>query len=163
MSEPKLRCAVIGVGKMGALHARKYAALPDCELVAVVDCDPQAAARVAAECGTRALTDYRALLGAVDAVSIAVPTSLHHAVAGDFLRAGAHVLVEKPIAVTVQEADALIALARAQGRVLQVGHIERFNAALMALDLPRAAPRFIEATRIAPFSARGADVSVVLD
>lgn len=163
MSERRLRCAVIGAGKMGSLHAQKYAARPDCELVAVVDRDPAAAARCAAAAGAQALTDYRTLLGRVDAVSIAVPTSLHHRVARDFLAAGAHVLVEKPITATVEEADDLIALARRHRRVLQVGHIERFNAALMALDLRRAPPRFIEATRIAPFSARGADVSVVFD
>ncbi len=163
MSDGRLRCAVIGTGKMGRLHARKYAALPECELVAVVDRDGAVAAQAAAESGAEALTDYAPLLGCVDAVSIAVPTSLHHRVARDFLDAGAHVLVEKPITVTLEEADDLIELARRRRRVLQVGHIERFNAALMALDLERAPPRFIEATRIAPFSARGADVSVVLD
>lgn len=158
-----LRCGVVGVGTMGRLHAQKYAAAPEWELVAVVDTDAEVAARVARQFGTAALTDYRALLGAVDAVSIAVPTPLHHRLAKDFLSSGCHVLVEKPITATVDEADDLIRVARHGGRILQVGHVERFNAALIALDLERGPPRFIEAARIAPFSTRGADVSVVLD
>ncbi|HXF44814.1 MAG TPA: Gfo/Idh/MocA family oxidoreductase [Burkholderiaceae bacterium] len=163
MSERRLRCAVIGAGKMGSLHAQKYAAAPEWELVAVVDIDAAVAARVAQRVNAAALTDYREVLGTVDAVSVAVPTALHHRVARDFLAAGCHVLVEKPIAVTVAEADELIALARRMRCTLQVGHVERFNAAVLALDLERRRPRFIEATRIAPFSTRGADVSVVLD
>jgi len=159
----RLRCAVIGTGRMGRLHAMKFAADPQCSLVAVVDRDAESAQRVAKEFATEALTDYREVLGRVDAVAVAVPTAAHHAVARDCLTAGLHVLVEKPITVTVEEADDLIALARRRNLTLQVGHIERFNAALMAVDLKRAAPRFIEATRIAPFTPRGADVSVVLD
>ncbi|MCC5793403.1 MAG: Gfo/Idh/MocA family oxidoreductase [Chromatiales bacterium] len=158
-----LRCAVIGSGYMGRLHASKFAASPDWKLVAVVDADPATAQAVAAECGTRSLSDHRELLGQVDAVSIAVPTSLHFGVARDFLEASTHVLLEKPITVTVAEADQLIALAAAQGLVLQVGHLERFNPALLALDVGRGQPRFIEATRLAPFSPRANDVSVVLD
>ncbi len=148
---------------MGSLHAQKYAAAPEWRLVAVVDTDAEVAARVASRVGARALTDHRELLGAVDAVSIAVPTALHHRMARDFLAAGCHVLVEKPMTVTVGEADDLIRLARRGRCTLQVGHIERFNAALLALDLERGPLRFIEATRLAPFAARGADVSVVLD
>lgn len=159
----RLRCAVIGVGHMGRLHAQKYAAMPDCELVAVVDIDPATAASVAQEFGTTALADYTGLLGKVDAVSIAVPTSIHHQVASDFLAAGCHVLIEKPIATTVAEADALIALARQHGCTLQVGHLERFNAALMAFDLADSSPRFVEATRLSQFNTRANDVSVVLD
>jgi predicted dehydrogenase len=158
-----LRCAVIGAGHMGGLHARKYSTSPDWELVAVADIDADVAARVAQQTNTTALVDYRELLGHVDAVSIAVPTPSHHQVARDFLKAGAHVLVEKPITRTIEEADDLIRLARESGRTLQVGHVERFNAALLALDLEGAQPRFIEATRIAPFGPRGSDVSVVLD
>jgi predicted dehydrogenase len=158
-----LRCAVIGVGHMGRLHAEKYATLPGWELVAVADIDRVTAERVAAGAGTTALADYHELLGEVDAVSIAVPTASHHQVARDFLNAGAHVLVEKPIASTIDQADDLIRLARSKERTLQVGHIERFNGALMALDLERDQPRFIEAVRIAPFKPRGSDVSVVLD
>jgi predicted dehydrogenase len=158
-----LRCAVIGVGHMGRLHAKKYAAMPDWELVAVADVDAETARRVASQSDTVALVDYRELLGKVDAVSIAVPTPIHHGVARDFLAAGSHVLVEKPITRTIDEADDLIRLARQKERTLQVGHLERYNAALLAADLGRSAPRFIEATRIAPFSPRGSDVSVVLD
>jgi predicted dehydrogenase len=159
----RLRCAVIGAGHMGRLHAEKYAAMPDCDLVAVVDIDPAAAEPVAGRLGTTALRNYSSLLGRVDAVSIAVPTSLHYRVARDFLSAGSHVLIEKPIAVTVGEADALLELARQQGRTLQVGHLERFNAALLAFDLAGSRPRFIEATRLSRFNVRANDVSVVLD
>jgi len=158
-----LKCAVIGVGYLGKFHAEKYAALPDCELVAVVDTDLRTAQAVADKTGSQALTDYRDLLGRVDAVSIVVPTSLHHQVAKDFLAVGAHVLVEKPITVTVEEADELIRIAEEKCRVLMVGHLERFNAALLALDLTEDKPIFIESHRLAPFKPRANDVSVVLD
>jgi predicted dehydrogenase len=160
---PPLRCAVIGAGRMGRLHAMKFAADAQWSLVAVVDSERESAQRVASEFGTEALTDYRELAGRIDAAAIAVPTALHHAVARDLLEAGVHLLIEKPITVTVAEADELIELARRKRLTLQVGHIERFNAALLALDLKRGAPRFVEAVRIAPFTTRGADVSVVLD
>ncbi|MFM8441956.1 MAG: Gfo/Idh/MocA family oxidoreductase [Methylococcus sp.] len=158
-----LACAVIGTGYLGKFHAEKYAALDDCELVAVVDSNPEAARMVAEKNRTVALTDYRELLGKVDAVSIVVPTRLHYAVARDFLVAGAHVLVEKPITVTVEEADELIDLARRKQRCLMVGHLERFNAALLGLDLINEKPLFIESHRLAPFNPRANDVSVVLD
>ncbi len=158
-----LTCAVIGAGYLGRFHAEKYAALDGCELVAVVDSNPDAARAVAEKNHTRALTDYRELLGQVDAVSIVVPTSLHFQVARDFLAGGAHVLVEKPITVTVDEADELIALAKARDRRLMVGHLERFNAALLGLDLVHEKPLFIESHRLAPFNPRANDVSVVLD
>ncbi|MDD1617639.1 MAG: Oxidoreductase domain protein, partial [Methylococcaceae bacterium NSP1-2] len=130
----KLKCAVIGTGYLGKFHAEKYALLPDCELVAVVDINEQAALAVAEKHGAQALTDYSSLLGTVDAVSIVVPTTLHHQVAKDFLNAGVHVLVEKPITVTVAEADELIAIAEAKNLILQVGHLERFNPAILGLD-----------------------------
>lgn len=158
-----LRCAVVGVGYLGTFHAQKYAALPDCELVAVVDSNPEQARAVAGQNGTEALTDYRDLLGRVDAVSIVVPTSLHFQVARDFLEAGSHVLVEKPITVTVEEADELIRIARAKDLRLMVGHLERFNAAVLGLDLSQGKPLFIESHRLAPFNPRANDVSVVLD
>lgn len=160
---PPLRCAVIGAGRMGRLHAMKLAANPQWSLVAVVDTERAVAQRVAAEFGAQALSDHRKLAGRIDAAVIAVPTAQHHAVARDLLEAGVHLLVEKPITATVAEADELIELARRQRLTLQVGHIERFNAALLALDPRRGVPRFVEAVRIAPFSSRGADVSVVLD
>ncbi len=158
----KLKCAVIGTGYLGKFHAEKYAALPDCELVAVVDINPEAAKAVADKFGAEALTDYHALLGKVDAVSIVVPTTLHHAVAKDFLTAGAHVLVEKPICVTVDEAEELIAIAKANNLILQVGHLERFNPAVLGLDKEEK-PLFIESHRLSPFNPRANDVSVVLD
>jgi len=158
-----LSTAVIGVGYLGRFHAQKYAALPECELAAVVDPDPEAARCSAEPLGARALADHRELLGQVDAVSIAAPTSLHHRIARDFLDAGSHVLVEKPITVTVAEADELLELADDRGLVLQVGHLERFNPALRAADAILEEPRFIESTRLAPFNPRGTDVDVVLD
>jgi len=129
----KLKCAVIGTGYLGKFHAEKYASLPDCELVAVVDINEQAAKDVAEKHDAKALTNYQSLLGKVDAVSIVVPTTLHHQVAKDFLQAGAHVLVEKPVTVTVEEADELIDIAKQKNLVLQVGHLERFNPAVMGL------------------------------
>ncbi|MGH8499105.1 MAG: Gfo/Idh/MocA family oxidoreductase, partial [Methylococcales bacterium] len=159
----KIKTAVIGTGYLGKFHAEKYAALPDSELVAVVDVDETAARQVAARNNSRACRDYREVLGRVDAVSIVVPTSLHHSVARDFLNAGIHVLIEKPISVTVAEADDLIAIARNKNRVLQVGHLERFNAALLHLDFSKDKPLFIESHRLSPFNPRANDVSVVLD
>lgn len=158
-----LRTAVIGVGYLGRFHAQKYAALPEAELVGVVDHDPGRARAVAAEVGVRALTDPEALVGEVDAVSIVVPTRQHHAIASRFLATGTHVLIEKPITVTVAEADDLIALAQRHGAQLQVGHLERFNPAVLDVADQVAEPMFIESHRIAPFNPRGADVSVVLD
>jgi len=157
------RCAVIGVGYLGKFHAQKYAALPNADLVAVVDSSPQQAAAVAGDCQCRALTDYHELLGKVDAVSIAVPTTLHFQVAKDFLEHGAHVLVEKPITTTVDEAAELNRIAKAKGVILQVGHLERFNAALMDLSDRNIQPLFIESHRLAPFKPRATDVNVVLD
>jgi predicted dehydrogenase len=158
----KLKCAVIGTGYLGKFHAEKYATLPDCELVAVVDINETAAKTVAEKHGAQALTDYASLLGNVDAVSIVVPTTLHHQVAKDFLNAGVHVLVEKPITVTVEEADELIAIAKEKNLILQVGHLERFNPAVLGLDKEEK-PLFIESHRLSPFNPRANDVSVVLD
>lgn len=159
-----LRAGVIGVGYLGRFHAQKWAALEGVELVGVVDSDPVRAAAVAAEVGSTPYTNHRELLSRVDAVSVAVPTEHHHRVVHDCLAAGVHVLVEKPITQTVAEADALIELARARGLLLQVGHLERFNPAWLAMrPLIGQPPRFIEAHRLAPFKSRGTDVSVVLD
>ena len=159
----KLKCAVIGAGYLGKFHAEKYASLKDCELVAVVDINAEAAQQVADKHGAVAMTDYRDLLGNVDAVSVVVPTSFHHAVSKDFLQAGAHVLVEKPITVTVEEADELIALANKHNVILQVGHLERFNPAVRGLETLHEKPLFIESHRLSPFNPRANDVSVVLD
>jgi len=159
----KLKCAVIGVGYHGKFHAQKYAQSPDVELVAVVDIDSESAKDVAKENNCEAMTGYHSLLGKVDAVSIVVPTNIHYHVAKDFLFAGSHVLIEKPITVTVDEADELIKIARKKQLILQVGHLERFNAALLQFDFSEEKPLFIESHRLATFNPRANDVSVVLD
>ncbi len=158
-----LRCAVVGAGYLGRFHAQKYAALPQCELVGVADPSAAARERIAAELRVPVHADHHELLGRVDAVSVATPTALHHPVALDFLRAGSHVLVEKPIAATAEEAREMISVAATQGRVLQVGHLERFNPVIVAVADQLTNPRFIESNRLAPFKPRGTDVSVVLD
>ncbi|MBP1751390.1 MAG: UDP-N-acetyl-D-glucosamine dehydrogenase [Geobacteraceae bacterium] len=163
MSLRKSRVAVIGVGYLGKFHAEKYSMLPNAELVGVVDIDPEKADEVASALGTTPFADYRDLLDKVDAVSIAVPTVCHYQVAREFLSHGVHILLEKPITSTVEEADELIRIAHEQNVVLQVGHIERFNPAIMALDGVLNGPRFIESIRIAPFKPRGTDVNVVID
>ncbi len=159
----KLRTAVVGVGYLGRFHAQKYAALANAELVAVVDASAETTQRVADELNTQAFTDYRELFDKVDAVSIVVPTQMHYAVAKEFLARGVHVMLEKPMTVTVDEADELIALAKQNNLVLQIGHLERFNSAVMALGKVLDRPQFIESHRLAPFKPRGADVNVVLD
>jgi predicted dehydrogenase len=159
----KVRAAVIGVGYLGRFHAQKYAQLEECELIAVVDGRREPREAVAAEVGTQALADYRSLLGQIDAVSIVTPTAAHYLIAREFLESGAHVLVEKPITETPEQARELIALAARHGRVLQVGHLERFNSAILGAEEHLRAPRFIECHRLAPYKERGTDVSVVLD
>src|SRR6187431_1797033 len=157
------RTAVIGVGYLGRFHAQKYAQLAQSRLVAVVDADTAAAAKVSAELGVPAVSDYREILDQVDAVSLAVPTPLHHPIGRALLEHGIHVLVEKPIATTVAEARELIDVARARGCTLQVGHLERFNPAILAAAGRLKQLRFVESHRLAPFKMRGTDVSVVLD
>jgi len=159
----KIRAAVIGVGYLGRFHAQKYAQVSNCQLIAVVDARQEARDNVAAELGTRAVADYRELLGKVDAVSVVTQTPAHFAIARDFLDAGAHVLVEKPITETAVEARELIELAKRKRLVLQVGHLERFNAAILAAEPYLRTPRFIECHRLAPYRERGTDVNVVLD
>jgi predicted dehydrogenase len=159
----KIRAAVVGVGYLGRFHAQKYAQLESCELVAVVDGREDVRQLVAAEVGTTPLADYRELLGKVDAVSVVTPTPVHFEIADAFLAAGAHVLVEKPITETPEQARLLIAQARRCQRILQVGHLERFNAAILAAEPHVSAPRFMECHRLAPYKERGTDVNVVLD
>ena len=158
-----LRTAVIGVGYLGKFHAQKFAQIPGADLVAVVDVDAEARERVAGELGADALGDYRKLLGNVDAVSIVVPTPAHFEIAEAFLDSGTHVLVEKPITETVEQATRLIDMARERNVTLQVGHLERFNPAIRALETRLQNPRFVESVRIAPYQERGTDVDVVLD
>ncbi len=158
-----LRVGVIGVGYLGRFHAEKYAHLKETELVGVADLNEALAQEVGRALGAEAYSDYRALLPEVSAVSVAVPTSRHYAVVRDALEAGCQVLVEKPLSVTVAEADSLVRLARERSRILMVGHLERFNSAMEELKTRAGAPRFIESHRLAFFKERGTDVDVVLD
>ena len=162
MDKP-MRVAVIGVGHLGSIHARIYSQLKPAQLVAVCDTLPDRARSVAAELGCDAVTDARDLIGRVDAVSIAVPTHSHYPLAKLFLSAGIHALVEKPFTRTVQEADRLLQLAQKNQAVVQVGHVERFNAALRRVHTSLTCPRFVEVHRLAPFQPRGTEVGVVLD
>ena len=159
----KLRLAVVGAGRLGGFHARKLAASQEVELLAVVDPLPAARNRLAAECHTRALADYGSLLGQLDAAVIAAPTRLHHKLALGFLRRGIHLLVEKPLASTLAEADELVELSRRHGAVLQVGHVERFNPAFAAALAHTAEPKYVEAVRAGGYTFRSTDVGVVLD
>ena len=159
----RLPIGVVGVGALGRHHARHLAALPEAELVGVFDTDAGRAAAVAGELGTTAFPDLETLLSRVSAVSVAVPTPAHAAVGLRALECGVPVLMEKPLAATVAEADALIAAARRGGLQLQVGHIERYNRALRAAEPYLDGPRYIESQRLAPFQPRGTDVAVVLD
>lgn len=163
MSVGPIRTAVIGVGYLGRFHAQKYAQLAGSKLIGVVDQNQQAAQAVGAELGVSVYQDYREVLGQVDAVSLAVPTPLHHAIGCELLENGIHVLIEKPIATTTREAQELIDIAKRRGCVLQVGHLERFNPAIVAAVARLKTPRFVESHRLAPFKQRGTDVSVVLD
>ena len=159
----ELRVGVVGVGHFGRYHAEKMAALDGARLVAVADPDSARAAEVAARLDTEAIADHRALIGRIDAASVAVPAAAHYAVVKDFLDAGIHVLVEKPFTERVATASALSALAEAKGLVLQVGLIERFSEAFRTVAPRITRPVYMEAVRISPFSPRGTDVSVVLD
>lgn len=159
----KLRAAVIGVGYLGNFHVQKYRALPQVELVAVVDTDAERVGEVGAKHGVRACTDYGELLGELDIVSIVTPPATHFEIARRCLGAGVHTLVEKPVTETVAQAEALIELANARGLVFQVGHLERFNPAVLALRPLLTQPTRIEARRMSVYKQRGTEVDVVLD
>lgn len=159
----KLKTAVIGVGYLGKYHAEKFAILPQSELIAICDTDANRCFEIATKYQVDTVPHYTSLVGKVDAVSIAVPTPLHYEIGLFFLNHGIHVLLEKPIATTLKEADELIAIAKHHHIILQVGHLERFNKAIAALDPVLHNPRFIESLRLAPFKLRGIDVNVVLD
>lgn len=159
----KKRAAVVGVGYLGRFHAQKYAALNMVELVGVCDYHPDTAKRVADELNVTPYTQHQDLFGKVDAVTIAVNTPHHYAIAKDFLEQGIHVLIEKPITETLPQAQELISIAKRKQLILQVGLLERFNAARLAVEPYLTTPRFIEATRLAPFNPRGSDVNVILD
>jgi predicted dehydrogenase len=155
--------AVVGTGHMGRHHARIYHELPEAELVGIVDINADRAAEIAAKHNTQALASIEPLLDRVRAVSVAVPTTAHVEVARPFLERGVAVLIEKPIAPDSASAKALLALARKHKTLLQVGHTERFNPVVRALDRMQVMPRFIETHRISPFTFRSADISVVMD
>lgn len=157
------RVAVIGAGYLGTFHARKYAASANCSLVGIADTDADRLADLCTELDVPGETDYRRLLPRVDAVSIVVPTAAHYEVTRDALEAGCHVLVEKPFTSSEEEASDLIARAQRSGRIIQIGLLERFNAAFAALMDMREEPRFIEVHRLAPWKDRGAAVDVTLD
>ena len=163
MSPPPLQVGVIGVGHLGARHAQLYAAMSGVRLVGVCDTEARRATTVAHELGCVGHQDYHALFGSVDAVSLAVPTSLHAAIGLELLTHGIHVLIEKPIATALLDANALIRAAARHRCVLQIGHVERFNAAIHAAMKYLTHPRFIEVHRLSPYPFRGTDVSVVLD
>ncbi len=157
------RMAVIGVGHLGKEHARILANHADVDFIGVVDARAEQAEAVATRCGTRAFTDHRDLLDKIDAAVLAVPTELHHAVACDFLRQGIALMIEKPIATTVAEADELLYLSRKHGALLQVGHVERFNPVFEQLLRHPMRPKLVNGQRLAGFSGRSLDIGVVLD
>ncbi|HSJ13696.1 MAG TPA: Gfo/Idh/MocA family oxidoreductase [Longimicrobiales bacterium] len=157
------RIGVVGVGSLGFHHARLLAGMPGVELVGVHDARPERQAQVVEQLGVRGASSREALLDAVDALIIAVPTQAHEEVALAALARGVHVLIEKPIAPTLVAADRILAAAAAGGASVQIGHVERFNAALRACEPYLEEPRFVESHRLAPFGPRGTDVAVVLD
>lgn len=165
-----IRVGVVGVGSLGQHHARIYASLESVELVGVYDVDHARAQSIAGAYGAKAFDTLEALAASVEAASVAVPTHLHHAIASSLIQMGIHLLIEKPIAATTDEAEDLVRLAQQKGVILQVGHVERFNPVLGFLEERARSPRFIEAHRLAPFPPpreglhpRGTEVNVVLD
>ncbi len=159
----RLRVGVVGVGHLGKEHARILAGLPDVELVGVADSNTAQVEAVAGRCGTRAFADHRQLLPLVEAAVVAVPTAAHHAVASDFLAGGVPLLVEKPLASTLGQAEDLVALAARHQALLQVGHIERFNPAYEELRRRPLQPKYITCERYGGFTGRSTDIGVVLD
>jgi predicted dehydrogenase len=159
----RLRAGVVGVGYLGTFHAEKYAGHPGVDLAAVADTDPERARAVGERLGVPWFTDHHALPGLVDCASVATPTAAHHAIARDLLAGGIDVLVEKPVTSTVEQGRELLEVAARGRRVLQVGHLERFNPAMRAVAEYIDGPRFIESQRLASFGPRGTDVDVILD
>jgi len=159
----KLRVGVVGAGYLGKFHAEKYSQMDDVDLVGIADTNSVQAKTVSEKVKTNAYDDYHELMGKVDAVSIVVPTPAHYKVSRDFLENDIDVLIEKPITTTLREADELIKISEARGLIIQVGHLERFNPAILALKDIVKDPRFIESHRLSIFKERGTDVSVVLD
>ncbi len=163
MSNEAIPVGVIGVGHLGSRHARIYSSLPEAELVGVADIAPERARQAGQEYGAEAVTDFRELIPRIKAASVAVPTVNHHEIALELMRAGIDVLVEKPVASTVPEAEEMVETAKVESRVLAVGHTERYNPAVRALLGQAADPRFIEVHRLGAFTARSLDIDAVLD
>ncbi len=159
----KVRIGVIGVGHLGSIHAKVYSHLDNVKLVGICDCNLERALEIGKKLRAASYSDYEDLFDKVDAVSIVVPTSLHYNIAKDFLNHDIHVLIEKPITKTLSEADELTEIAKDKKLVLQVGHIERFNSAVLAIEPYLEKPKFIECQRLGPFHKRVKDVGVVLD
>ncbi|WP_155302980.1 Gfo/Idh/MocA family protein [Desulfosarcina widdelii] len=159
----QLRVGVVGVGYLGKFHAQKYRFMPDVDLVGVVDTDPVQGEKVAEDNATAYYQDHRSLFGKVDAISVAAPTPAHFSIARDFLRQNIDVLIEKPMTSRIEDADELIRIAESNGSIIQVGHLERFNPAVVALRGKVDQPRFIESHRLSIYQGRCTDVSVVLD
>lgn len=158
-----LRVAVVGAGHLGRFHAQKFLKIPECQLVAICDASPERGKTVSDELGVPHILNYKDLRGKVDAVMIATPTLTHYEVTRFFLENNIHAHVEKPLTATVKEAEELCALAESKKLILQVGHVERFNPALISAKEKLGVPLFIECHRLAPFKPRGVDVDVVLD
>lgn len=159
----KIKVGVVGIGHLGNYHLQKYSKIDSCEIIGASDTDPERARKAADLYACEAFSDHRDLLGRVDAVSICVPTGYHHTVAKDFLAESIDVLIEKPLCATVSEADELLELATRNHCIFQVGFVERFNPAVMALEKVITRPVFIEVHRLHPFFERGTDVDVILD
>ena len=158
-----LKTAVVGAGHLGTYHAEKFFKIENSDLVAICDPDTEKATALAEKYSCKAFSDYKEVTDKVDAVLIAAPTPLHFEIAKHFIENGKHVLIEKPITTTVEEAETLCALASEKKVVLQVGHVERFNPALVSAKKQLKEPLFIECHRLAPFKPRSTDVDVVLD
>ena len=159
----RIKVGVVGAGHLGTYHLQKYHKLSTVEILGVADVIEERAKDAGDRFSCRSFVDHRDLIGLVDVVSVAVPTAFHYEVAKDFLDAGVDVLLEKPIATTIDEAEALIEIARSKGLIFQIGFVERFNPAILALEKVMGVPLFIEAHRLHPFLPRGTDVDVILD
>lgn len=163
MSQTKIRCGVAGVGYLGQHHARLYSQLPDVEFVGLYDTNADRAREVSAKFGGQIFADLESLAAACDAISVAVPTDRHCQVALPLLARGCHLLIEKPLCVSLDEAETILEAARSAKAIVQVGHIEHFNPVMGFLEKTVTDPRFITADRLAPFHPRGTEVGVVLD
>ena len=159
----KLKIAVVGAGRLGSFHTKVYSRLDNVKLTGICDCNLERAIEIGKKYHTASYSDYEDLFDKAEAVSIAVPTSLHYNIAKDFLNHGIHVLIEKPVTKTLSEADELIEIAKEKKLIIQVGHIERFNSAVLAIEPFLSKPKFIECQRLGPFHKRVKDVGVVLD